>query len=1188
MALAVLLCAWASVGEATIAQRRRDAVGAAQDATLSPLEGACASFARDGDWWRYRWCHKGGVAQYHDGVDGARAEVSLGTYSAAHSGETHAFVNGAVCGAHSRGPGRGAGPARRQTTVRFKCCEPRNESARLHNVLSHETRNVWLKSVSEPEECAYELVVCAQLVCAGRNSTGYRQMVASRRSLKRRGPMSARIRLHHRELVRAMFYRGYDSYMKHAFPDGELKSLSCSGRRFELSKLPLVTLIDALDTLAILGDAHEFQRGIELISLHLKHFRIDVNVSVFETTIRVLGGLVSSHMLAVDASLNLTQDLRQLDNRSTFVQSKFVYSDQLLLLAVDLAERLLPAFETPTGIPYGTVNLALGVPNGETVISSLAGAGSLSLEFCVLSALTGDPRFCSAASGAVQALFQRRSANLHLLGKHINIRTGKWVERVSGIGSNSDSFYEYLLKMYLLFGDSTYWRMFTTTYSGVLRHLRHGDWYSDVDMFGGAARQRRDVFEGLQAFWPGVQALSGDSNLAARSLNAFYVVWNDFGALPEEFDFNGMKLITGRASAMRSPLRPELIESTWILRNQHQDPTWLWAASDYARDVDAYTQGVCGHASIRNVASGALDDEMPSYFLSESVKYLYLIFDEENFINKKDYVLSTEAHPFDVDAVQRLARRNSLARSAAAAAGDVPAAEAGAAPDGRPETERVEDEGPWPQSLTRLVWLWCRRLTALALGPPDDAAAPQTSHAADDDEDDEDDDDEEFAQVSLQKSMRCAARNWWAPLGYNRAFDNTVENAVAGRSVILDSHERCFREDAPSPEALKRSEAKFLQKAAHKLQRKRVSSDAMPRGVDMNEMTALQSEAPASGAVRVDVADLGLFDVEVFEDGFRVSRVDTDEALELTNVGAPVMLATVGTGDAAHVAMVSSDGRQMECKLKVQGLPELGCSVAAFGLTALFAANAQVSSFDLQLHLEAPPGDATGCKDLKKTLRGNGVKAPSPGPPAGAVDGDAAGDGDAAPGGAAPGSAAPGGAAPGGGVPGGAPGPVAVARGAFAARGAFVARGGCMFEEKAILARRSGFDALVVFNSVQGQHRFIMSNSTTSLLANRYPSASDSIATVMIPFEDGTRIEAALSAASAGLPASLRLRKHALGAASPVHVDVAEGFVRVVGPQCEKSAPLATVVLSGMRGRGRLRAYVKEVTTEGIRERLST
>ena len=79
----------------------------------------------------------------------------------------------------------------------------------------------------------------------------------------------------------------------------------------------------------------------------------------------------------------------------------------------------MPAFGTPTGIPYGTVNLRRGVPNGETVISSLAGAGSLSLEFSMLSELSGLPEFGQAAQSAALALHARRTP-LGLFGKVAN------------------------------------------------------------------------------------------------------------------------------------------------------------------------------------------------------------------------------------------------------------------------------------------------------------------------------------------------------------------------------------------------------------------------------------------------------------------------------------------------------------------------------------------------------------------------------------------------------------------------------------------------------------------------------------------------------------------------------------------------------------------------------------------------
>jgi hypothetical protein len=105
------------------------------------------------------------------------------------------------------------------------------------------------------------------------------------------------------------------------------------------------------------------------------------------------------------------------------------YDGSLLTLALDLGRRLLPAFATPTGIPYGTVNLRHGVPRGETPVASLAGAGSLTLEFTLLSRLTGEPLFGASAQAAALALHARRTP-LGLLGKHVNVRSGK-VRRLS-------------------------------------------------------------------------------------------------------------------------------------------------------------------------------------------------------------------------------------------------------------------------------------------------------------------------------------------------------------------------------------------------------------------------------------------------------------------------------------------------------------------------------------------------------------------------------------------------------------------------------------------------------------------------------------------------------------------------------------------------------------------------------------
>ena len=85
----------------------------------------------------------------------------------------------------------------------------------------------------------------------------------------------------------------------------ELRPLSCTGGNFDLIKIPIVTLIDTLDTLAIIGNYSEFRRVASIVSTQLPSFNLDVNVSLFETTIRVLGGLLSAHLLAIDPKLNI-------------------------------------------------------------------------------------------------------------------------------------------------------------------------------------------------------------------------------------------------------------------------------------------------------------------------------------------------------------------------------------------------------------------------------------------------------------------------------------------------------------------------------------------------------------------------------------------------------------------------------------------------------------------------------------------------------------------------------------------------------------------------------------------------------------------------------------------------------------------------------------------------------------------
>ena len=235
--------------------------------------------------------------------------------------------------------------------------------------------------------------------------------------------------------------------------------------------------------------------------------------------------------------------------------------------------------------------------------------------------------------------------------------------------------------------------MFRSSYSGVFYENRLGDWYGDADMAGGRQSGTRQVFESLMAFWPGMQVLLGELNPAARSTNAFSLVREFLGLLPERFNFGNWRVDGGGGA---SPLRPELLESIYFLHmatlglnaNGHNDKNsaatdpststgWQWAADFALSTLNQWTGTDCpAHASVKAVdhrTTGSimanflqstnnrlldektgsnqahLSDDMPSYFLSETIKYLYLTFEgNENVLNQdhqRDWVFTTEAHP---------------------------------------------------------------------------------------------------------------------------------------------------------------------------------------------------------------------------------------------------------------------------------------------------------------------------------------------------------------------------------------------------------------------------------------------------------------------------------------------------------------------------------------------------------------
>ncbi|KAF9122761.1 alpha mannosidase-like protein [Mortierella sp. 14UC] len=446
-------------------------------------------------------------------------------------------------------------------------------------------------------------------------------------------------RLQLRDDAKEMFMHGYHGYLNFAFPKDELNPVACTGRGPDkrnpkninvndvLGDFSL-TLIDALDTLAAMREPEKFRQAIELVKRHVGNFNIDSRVQVFEVNIRVLGALLSGHLYASDPAFK------------SVVKG---YKGELLVMAEDLGKRLMKAFEnTPTGIPYARVNLRKGVLRGETGETCVAGAGSLLLEFGVLSRLTGNSSYEAAAKKALLELWKRRS-KIGLLGNTIDMKTGNWMSMMTGIGAGTDSFYEYLLKSYVLFGDDEYLDMYETAQESIRRNLLHDSkyFYKHVHLEDGSLLAT--WVDSLSAFMPGVQVVGGDLESAIKNHLYYYNIWRKYQAIPERFNF-----VSQSVDISNYPLRPEFVESNYFLYRATKDPFYLEVGEMILRDLEALTKTKCGWASLKSVIDRKLEDRMESFALSETFKYLFLLFDEDNVLHQElkdsNFVFTTEGH----------------------------------------------------------------------------------------------------------------------------------------------------------------------------------------------------------------------------------------------------------------------------------------------------------------------------------------------------------------------------------------------------------------------------------------------------------------------------------------------------------------------------------------------------------------
>jgi len=373
-----------------------------------------------------------------------------------------------------------------------------------------------------------------------------------------------------------------------------------------------MTPVDALDTLILMNLDAEAAKAKALIVSNLSFDR-NIYVKNFEITIRLLGGLLSSYQLTGDK--------------------------RLLRLAEDLGNRLLPAFNSPTGLPYVYVNLRTGQVRDP--VTNPAETGTLLLEFGALSKLTGKSVFYDKAKRALIETYKRRSP-LGLVGQSINVETGAWTDTDSHISGGIDSFYEYLWKCWLLFGDKECRDMWNASIPAINKYLaddiRGELWYGHADMQTG--RRTETTYGALDAFFPVLLALSGDLERARRLQASSFKMWNLYDIEPEILDYKTMRVVSGTYH-----LRPEIVESTYYLYHFTRDPQYRQMGEKLFNDFAKYCRTDAGYAALADVVTKQQRDEMESFVLAETFKYFYLLFAPPRTLEFNQVVFNTEAHP---------------------------------------------------------------------------------------------------------------------------------------------------------------------------------------------------------------------------------------------------------------------------------------------------------------------------------------------------------------------------------------------------------------------------------------------------------------------------------------------------------------------------------------------------------------
>ncbi|KAF8123077.1 glycoside hydrolase [Mycena galopus ATCC 62051] len=489
-----------------------------------------------------------------------------------------------------------------------------------------------------------------------------------------------------RDAVVRAFQHAWLAYERDAMGDDEYHPLSHEGTNLTAAGGIGYTVVDSLDTMLLMGLDQEYSRARQWVATKMSFDR-NATFNTFETTIRVLGGLLSAYHLSGNDSLYLEK-------------------------AIELADRILPAFNTPSGLPLTNINLALGegvIDPGWPEFVSSAEVATLQLELRYLSVLSGNSIYWEKGESVMQ-LIKSVLMPHGLASIFLNWQTGQFVISAMRLGSRADSYYEYLLKQYLQTNNTEvfYRDMYTNAMDAVHKHLikksvnsnmvhtselipeRHPNgeisWRLTpkqdhlVCFFGGSLllgattagalvhpvsippkpeelseAGKRDWKTGISLIKTCMDTHSTATGLAPEIAH-FRIASDGMGhdpMFPEDWYIKGAHMRPDELPPYdsRYMLRPETIESLFLafrLTGNEKYRNWAWQIFQAIELHCRVESG--GYVTIINVdeVPSRKEDKMETFMMSETLKYLYLIFSDADVVPLNKYVLNTEAHPLPI------------------------------------------------------------------------------------------------------------------------------------------------------------------------------------------------------------------------------------------------------------------------------------------------------------------------------------------------------------------------------------------------------------------------------------------------------------------------------------------------------------------------------------------------------------